>query len=130
MRIKDALKFSLELFLPERLLQAIQHRLVSREELLRPSPSADSSTAGVGTSQFIIESLDHDAFGGPSFGPHTVALMSRALDEIRAELVDPVSDDKLRCIATAILKAAADGERDVARLKAKARIEPHSGDTA
>ena len=58
-----------------------------------------------------------------------MTLMSRALDEIRAELAEPVSDDKLRCIAAAILKAAAEGERDVARLKAKAEINPCTGDT-
>jgi hypothetical protein len=122
MRIQDAPRFSLELLLPERVLQAMQHQRAKRKGLAESSPSAGDPIEPEIGSQAIIESLDRDAFGGPSFGPHTMALMSRALDELRAELAEPVSDDQLRRIAAAILTAAADGERDVARLKAKAFV--------
>jgi hypothetical protein len=121
MRIQDALRYSLELLLPERVLQAMQHQRAKRKGPAESPSAGDQIEPRIG-SQAIIESLDRDAFGGPSFGPHTIALMSRALDELRAELAEPVSDDQLRSIAAAILTAAADGERDVARLKAKAFV--------
>lgn len=69
----------------------------------------------------IIEDLDHAEFGGPSFGPHTMHLMASVLEDIETEMSERLPDDLLRKIASAILKVAADGERDAGRLKAKAR---------
>ena len=68
----------------------------------------------------IIEELDHGQFGGPSFGPQTIELMSKALEAAEASLPEPVSDQQLRLIAATILKVAGDGERDPIRLKAAA----------
>jgi len=126
MRIQDVLKFSLELVLPERLVRALQSR--GRANAAQPSPSiADDGNVELSRARSIIEDLDHVEFGGPSFGSQTMQLMAQVLDEIRTELPDPVSDHELRRIAAAILKAAADGERDLARLKSRARVA-FSGD--
>jgi hypothetical protein len=68
----------------------------------------------------IIEELDHGQFGGPSFGPQTIELMSMALEAAEASLPEPASDQQLRLIAATILKVAGDGERDPIRLQAAA----------
>jgi hypothetical protein len=123
MRLRDTLKFSLELLLPEKVFRAA-NRLVPdpRRELLQDVPaSVEAEEANqVGTARSIIEELDHNQFGGPSFGPQTIALMSKALDDAHASLPGPVSDERLRLIAAAILKVAGDGERDPVRLRTAA----------
>ncbi|WP_334418260.1 hypothetical protein [Bradyrhizobium sp. AZCC 1588] len=73
-----------------------------------------------GKARRIIEELDHGKFGGPSFGPQTIELMSKALEGAEASLPEPVSDQQLRSLAATILKVAGDGERDPIRLKAAA----------
>jgi hypothetical protein len=122
MRLRDTLKFSLELLLPEKVFRAA-NRLVPdpRRELLQDVPASEAEEANqVGTARSIIEELDHNQFGGPSFGPQTIALMSKALDDAHASLPGPVSDERLRLIAAAILKVAGDGERDPVRLRTAA----------
>jgi hypothetical protein len=123
MRLRDTLKFSLELLLPEKVIRAA-NRLVPdpRSELLQDAPaSVEAEEASqVGTARSIIEQLDHNQFGGPSFGPQTIALMSKALDDAHASFPEPVSDEQLRLIAAAILKVAGDGERDPVRLRTSA----------
>ena len=123
MRLRDTLKFSLELLLPEKVIRAA-NRLVPdpRRELLQDAPaSVEAEEASqVGTARSIIEELDHNQFGGPSFGPQTIALMSKALDDAHASFPGPVSDEQLRLIAAAILKVAGDGERDPVRLRTSA----------
>ena len=117
------MKFSLELLLPEKVIRAA-NRLVPdpRSELLQDAPaSVEAEEASqVGTARSIIEQLDHNQFGGPSFGPQTIALMSKALDDAHASFPEPVSDEQLRLIAAAILKVAGDGERDPVRLRISA----------
>ena len=117
------MKFSLELLLPEKVIRAA-NRLVPdpRRELLQDAPaSVEAEEASqVGTARSIIEELDHNQFGGPSFGPQTIALMSKALDDAHASFTESVSDEQLRLIAAAILKVAGDGERDPVRLRTTA----------
>ena len=74
----------------------------------------------VGKAHRIIEELDHGQFGGPSFGPQTIELMSKALEGAETSLPGPASDQQLRLIAAKILKVAGDGERNPIRLKAAA----------
>ena len=99
--------------------------------VLRPIRSAEPSqnvatsleaeeAVQVGKARRIIEELDHGQFGGPSFGPQTIELMSKALEGAEASLPEPASDQQLRLIAAKILKVAGDGERDPIRLKAAA----------
>lgn len=68
----------------------------------------------------MIEELDHGRFGGPSFGPQTIELMSTALEAAEASLGKPASDAQLRSAAATLLEVAGDGERDPVRLKAAA----------
>lgn len=127
MRIQDVLKFSLELVLPERLVGALQK---GTHDGAAQQPSANAAgDVALDDAQSIIEELDHGEFGGPSFGPETMQLMAQALHEIRTELPQGASDEDLRKLAAAILKAAADGERDSARLKSKARDAVSAGAT-
>ena len=121
MRIQDVLKFSLELFLPERWISAILDRAPPSDAAPNQKVAGQNDQAGEPPkARSIIQDLDHGEFGGPSFGPHTMQLMENVLDDIQAEAAAPLSDDWLRRIASAILRAAADGERDAGRLKAKA----------
>lgn len=120
MRIQDALKFSLELILPERLASAMRRAPVGGPSN-QTAAGQDDQAGRPSRARAIIEDLDHGEFGGPSFGPHTMHLMTAVLEDIEVEMSERLSDDLLRQIASAILKAAADGERDAGRLKAKAR---------
>ena len=123
MRFRDTLKFALELFVPERLMHP------GGSSASDPKPEASQNvptnleaeeTAKRGKARRIIEELDHGQFGGPSFGPQTIELMSKALQGAEASLPEPASDQQLRLIAANILKVAGDGERDPIRLKAAA----------
>ena len=123
MRFRDTLKFALELFVPERLT----HPCGSSAPDPKPEPSQNVATGleveeavRVGKARRIIEELDYGQFGGPSFGPQTIELMSTALEATEASLPEPASDQELRSIAAKILKVAGDGERDPVRLKAAA----------
>ena len=123
MRFRDTLKFALELFVPERLthpggkLESAPKAEASKTA--ETSPEAEK-TAQPGKARRMIEELDHAQFGGPSFGPQTIELMSTALEAAEASLPGPASDQQLRSIAAEILKVAGDGERDPVRLKAAA----------
>ena len=123
MRFRDTLKFALELFVPERLM----HPGGSSAPDPKPEPSQNvatnleaEETAKRGKAHRIIEELDHGQFGGPSFGPQTIELMSKALEGAETSLPGPASDQQLRLIAAKILKVAGDGERNPIRLKAAA----------
>ena len=130
MRFRDTLKFALELFVPEKLMhpggssasdpKADASQNVATgfepEEAVQGSEEARQG----GKARRIIEELDHAQFGGPSFGPQTIELMSKALEGAEASLPEPASDQQLRLIAATILKVAGDGERDPIRLKAAA----------
>ena len=76
----------------------------------------------------MIEELEHGQFGGPSFGPQTIELMSTALEDAAASLGGPASDQQLRRVAAKLLQAAGDGERDPVRLKALAMSALHAPD--
>ena len=127
MRFRDRLKFALELFVPEKLPPAGGNSALNSEA---EGPSATPSDAMTNPEARaaaprrkalrIIEELDHGQFGGPSFGPQTIELMSMALERAEASLHEPASDRQLRSMAATILKAAGDGERDLVRLTAAA----------
>ena len=121
MRFRDTLKFALELF----------EKLMHPGESSASDPKAEASQNAATSldaeedvqhrkARRIIEELDHGQFGGPSFGPQTIELMSKALEAAEASLPESVSDQQLRLIAATILKVAGDGERDPIRLKAAA----------
>jgi len=127
MRFRDTLKFALELFVPEKLMQAggnsapDSKRETSPETAPSTAAGPEAASAAPGrNARRIIEELDHAQFGGPSFGPQTIELMSTALQAAEASLDEPASDQQLRSIAAMLLKVAGDGERDLARLKAVA----------
>jgi hypothetical protein len=123
MRFRDTLKFALELFVPERLThpggKPESAPKVEASKIAEISSEAEK-TAQPGKARRMIEELDHAQFGGPSFGPQTIELMSTALEAAEASLPGPASDQQLRSIAAEILKVAGDGERDPVRLKAAA----------
>jgi hypothetical protein len=132
MRFRDTLKFALELFVPEKLLHP------GGSSASDPKPEASQNvptnleaeeTAKRGKARRIIEELDHGQFGGPSFGPQTIELMSKALEAAEASLPEPASDQQLRLSAAALLRVAGDGERDPIRLKAAAifALKPVAG---
>ncbi|MEH2614455.1 hypothetical protein V1293_006744 [Bradyrhizobium sp. AZCC 1693] len=123
MRFRDTLKFALELFVPEKLM----HPGGSSASDPKAEGSQNAATSLDAEEDVrhrkarrIIEELDYSQFGGPSFGPQTIELMSKALEAAEASLPEPVSDQQLRLIAATILKVAGDGERDPIRLKAAA----------
>jgi hypothetical protein len=123
MRFRDTLKFALELFVPEKLTHPGGSS--ASDPKAEASQNAATSLEAEETVQHrkarrIIEELDHAQFGGPSFGPQTIDLMSKALEAAEASLPEPASEQQLRLIAAKILKVAGDGERDPIRLKAAA----------
>jgi hypothetical protein len=124
MRFRDTLKFALELFLPERLTHpggtAASDSTQDASHKATAASLEPGETGEVGKARRIIEELDHGQFGGPSFGPQTIELISRALEGAEASLPEPASDRQLRLSAATLLKAAGDGERDPIRLKAAA----------
>ncbi len=123
MRFRDTLKFALELFVPEKLMHPggspAPDPKAGASQNVATSPEAEE-TVQHRKARWIIEALDHAQFGGPSFGPQTIDLMSTALEAAEASLPEPASDQQLRSIAANILKVAGDGERDPIRLKAAA----------
>jgi hypothetical protein len=122
MRFRDTLKFALELFVPEKLVHPGGSSAPGpKPEASQTSLKAEDAVQG-GKARRIIEELDHGQFGGPSFGPQTIQLMSKALEGAEASLPAPASDQQLRLIAAKILKVAGDGERDPIRLKAAAML--------
>ena len=130
MRFRNTLKFALELFVPEKLMHP------GGSSASDPKPEASQNvptnleaeeTAKRGKARRIIEELDHGQFGGPSFGPQTIELMSKALEGAEASLPEPASDQQLRLIAARILKVAGDGERDPIRLQAAAMLGSVAG---
>jgi hypothetical protein len=132
MRLRDAIKFSLELFLPEKAVLAVERLALERPAKANPTlPQRSTPTvgdAGYGNkARAIIEDLDSNQFGGPSFGQQTIALMSQALEEAQALLPQPIADDCTRAIAAEILKVAAAGERDPVRLRTRAMSALESG---
>ena len=134
MKSRDILRFSLELFLPERMLSgfARSETAAARESAEVQTPetsqtSADqaaipgfdstiSTDAGFESRPLIIE-IDSAQFGGPSFGEQSIAMMAKALDEILQALPPPVAMSVKRELAAKILKRAADGERNPDRLR-------------
>lgn len=117
------MKFALELFVPEKLMHpgggpASDPKL---EALQSAATNLEAEEAvQLRKARRIIEELDHGKFGGPSFGPQTIELMSKALEAAETSLPHPVSDQQLRSLAATILKVAGDGERDPVRLKTAA----------
>jgi hypothetical protein len=122
MTLRDTLKFSLELLLPEKLIRAAGYLTTSSAQ--KPLPDPESSNVEAATqlekARLIIQELDHGRFGGPSFGPQTIGLLSQALSDVQMSLSIPVSDEHMRTAAEVLLALAADGERDPVKLKSAA----------
>jgi hypothetical protein len=123
MRFRDALRFSLELFLPEKAVLAVERLAHERAGEAAPTlPERSTPTIGETSrsninARRIIEELDNSQFGGPSFGPQTIDLMSLALEEAQTLRAEPLTANSARAMAAAILKVAAAGERDPVRLR-------------
>ena len=121
------MKFALELFVPEKLVHAGGNSAPAPKHEAPPETTPNIAEArGVEpappqrNARRIIEELDHAQFGGPSFGPQTIELMSAALQAAESTLDEPASDQQFRSTAATLLKVAGDGERDPVRLKAAA----------
>lgn len=127
MKFRDTLKFALELFVPDKLMPAGGVTAPEPQREASPETAPNGATAPEvepaaprRTARRIIEELDHGRFGGPSFGPQTIELLSTALESAGASSGAPLSDEQLRSIAALLLQVAGDGERDPVRLKAAA----------
>jgi hypothetical protein len=122
MRFREALKFSLELILPEKAILAVEHLTLEHSgegKSTLPEPTVIEAVPSK-NARNLIEELDSSQFGGPSFGPQTIALMSLALEEALAMLPRPADDGCARAIAAHVLKVAAEGERNPVRLRTAA----------
>jgi len=62
-------------------------------------------------------------FSDASFSPETIALMTEALDASVAALPEPVSSTHVSLLAEAVLRAAKQGERNVAAIQRLALLE-------
>jgi hypothetical protein len=62
-------------------------------------------------------------FSDAAFSPETIALMTEALDAAIASLPEPVSSTHVNLLAEAVLRAAKEGERDVAVMQRLALLE-------
>lgn len=58
-----------------------------------------------------------------AFSPETIALMTEALHAAIASLPEPVSSTHVNLLAEAVLRAAKEGERDVAAMQRLALLE-------
>ena len=64
-------------------------------------------------------------FSDASFSPETIALMTEALDASVAALPEPVSSTHVSLLAEAVLRAAKQGERNIAAIQRLALLELH-----
>jgi hypothetical protein len=62
-------------------------------------------------------------FANASFGPDTVGLMKRALDDTLRTLPHPVKSTHAQAIAETILRSVKEGERDPVALRTMALLE-------
>lgn len=129
MRFRDLVKFSLELFLPQRAFEVFARRATGERqtaEAQRTDAQISSTTPGVEStkrdgpksdSRQLITELDSAHFGGPSFGEQSIAMMAEVLDDVLAALPPPVAVSTERELAAMILRHAADGDRNPDRLR-------------
>jgi hypothetical protein len=117
MKFRDLLRFSLELFLPQRALVAFARRATGAREASEAHPQArtdahtstgHSTTRGIDSTKHdgstsdsrpLIAELDSAYFGGPSFGEQSIAMMAEALDDVLAALPAPVAMSTKRKLA-------------------------------
>jgi hypothetical protein len=121
MKLRNLLRFSLELFLPESALLAFD-RLAERPPPELPTPT-DPAAASKSQCLLLIEELDSAQFGGPSFGQESIFVMGKALEDALALLPSPIENSRMRELAQKILDRAADGERNPTRLQQAALAE-------
>jgi hypothetical protein len=114
MKFRDVIGFSLQLVLPDRAMLAFE-RLSRRSQT--ESGFSDLSPADIGVNKLPSSVRLIEELGGPSFGEHSIAIMTRALDEALAALPFPIDNSKKREFAQRILDRAADGERNLDRLR-------------
>jgi hypothetical protein len=62
-------------------------------------------------------------FSDAAFSPETIALMTEALNASVAALPEPVSSTHVNLLAEAVLRAAKQGERNVAAIQRLALLE-------
>lgn len=122
MRFQDTVRFSLELVLPERAVRALEKiKDIGASRVL--SPALQQTDTPSNHLRRLIEEIDRDRYGGPSFGTDTVALMTIAVDRAIATYPQPVSTEHVRKIIKCIIAVAEEGERNPERLRLKALAE-------
>lgn len=120
MRFQDTLRFSLELLLPEKAVRAFEKITdISAGAVLSHAPTDVPSNR----LRLLIEDIDRERYGGPTFGSDTISLMTLAVDRVIATLPQPVETQHVREVISCILSIAEDGERNPDRLRAKALAE-------
>lgn len=119
MRLRDAVRFSLELVLPDKVVQAIDRYDRSRAAGA-PNTNSTARTNPVSRQQQIIEEIDIARHGGLSFGPETISRMTVAFERAISTLLEPVEPSHIRMIAECVMDAAAGGERNPDRLQTMA----------
>ena len=67
-------------------------------------------------------------FQGSSFGPDTIALMTKAFEEAVEELPFPVGSARVQALARNIVELASQGERDPERMRLLALLALKSAD--
>jgi hypothetical protein len=124
MKLRHIISYSLQLFLPEKVMSAFERRappvpFASTHPVLSADDGHAALTDSVGKSRsrLLIEELDGAKFGGPSFGEESISAMAKALDQAIACLPSPVAQSRMKEIAQKILDRAADGERNSDHLR-------------
>ena len=122
MRFQDTLRFSLELVLPEKVVRALEKvKEIGASGVSSPAPQQTNVSSN--QLRFLIEEIDHNRYGGLSFGTDTISLMTIALDQAIASFPQPVETTQIRKIITCMMAVAEDGERNPERLRLKALAE-------
>lgn len=128
MRFQDTLRFSLELVLPEKVVRALEKiNGIGAAGIWSPASQHDSTPNQL---KLLIEEIDRARFGGATFGPDTIALMTNTLDRVLATRPQPVEMQEIHRIINCILGVAEDGERNPDRLRTKALAKLEQQHTA
>jgi hypothetical protein len=119
MKVRDLIRYSFELVLPEKAVDAFDRRVASapRRPADRPSERRGPAFA---TLRQTLEQIDIARHGGLTFGPEAIERMTIALDGVIAALPHPAEASQIPGLAEHILDIAADGVRDPERLKTMA----------
>jgi len=91
-----------------------------RDSVLIYIRAFESAAAMAGTFNGTVTTPPGRSSGGAAYDPDTVATMSAALDRCLEDLPDRLPSSVVTALSATILQAAADGEREVAKLQARA----------